>query len=1191
MRMNLVGLSTLLAKIRGKVFLYFSIFFLHFLFVLLLFLLYDLFRINIAVLFFLPLFISAKKFKLTGGVFSGAFLYLVYFLFIYYFDYGRRHSSSFVYNNIFLFGFVILAIGIGAGFYFRVLEKLNNLKDKYVNFIEGTDSFILRSDKRGRITFTNHISEVVLGLKPEECIGKRAIDFIHPEDIQKTKKKFLSLVKHRRLSGNHENRIVGLNGQIHYMLWTLQFHYDENGYLERMDNIARDITELKEAEVALLKNESRLKKAQKIAKIASWEKNYQTGEIFWSEELYILLGYENTKVVPSFKLFSQHLYEDDRKNTLGIHIIKKLIQSNKPLDIEFRFLNQKKEIRYARAQLELEINESGKWLFGTFQDITERKKIDEKLKIEKERLLNILEILPAFVYLQKSDYTIAYGNQKFKEYFGDFTDKKCYEILVSRGSPCVDCKTFGVFEKKEKLEWEWTDAQGRLFQVIDYPIQDYDGTDLVLEMGIDITEKKQAMDAINRERNLFIGGPVTVFKWKLQDAWPIEYVSPNVIQYGFDTQDFFDGKLSYLDIVHPEDRKRVKEQVYGNIELGLNTIEQDYRIICPDNEIIWFYDFTVVVKDENGVATHLDGYVLNVTERVLREKAIKKSELSFKTIIQSSYDAILIVDENRKVQFANHAAEVLFEKTAEDLQDLNPPLLNGNKTEIDIPQQDGTIVVAEMKNGEIQWEGKKATLVSFHDITSYRNAEIKIKEAKEKAEEADRAKSEFLANMSHELRTPLNGILGYTQILKKEKGLTEFQIKSIDIIEQSGMHLLNLINDILDLSKIEAKKMQLNEDEFHLPSFLEGIIGMIKMRATDKGLKFNFEIISDIPHFTYGDNRLLGQVLLNLLSNSVKYTEKGTITLTIGYVENGKKLRFQVEDTGIGIPDDMIQDIFSPFKQVEMHIRNVEGTGLGLSISQKLVNMMGGQLQVESIPNQGSKFWFDIELPEVSKETEKKETNSSKIIGYEGKRIKILIVEDILENRMILNRLLSTIGFEVLEAKNGLDGFNKAKETFPDLVLMDLYMPVMDGFQSIKKIRETPELHKTKIFTISASSEDFITKKFSNIGCTDYILKPVIEKEILEKIQKHLHLNWIYEKKDDTQDENGLKKDVELVRPPINEINSLYTITKRGDIKRLNKELDKLENLDAKYKPFVKVMRNLASTFQINKIGEFLEIK
>ncbi|MCB1190540.1 MAG: PAS domain S-box protein [Leptospiraceae bacterium] len=1116
------------------------------------------------------------------------FPHIVYLFLLFGFFYFFQIDLSFL--VILFFSLTFLTFGSVVGIFYKLLENLKETNSKYADFIEGTDNFIIRSDKHGKIIFANQISEKILGLMPTECRGLKAIDFVHPDDLKKTKKIFLYCIKNHKQYASLENRLRGLNGQIHYLLWTIHFHYNKKGILERIDNVAKDITELKEAETALLKNESRLKKAQKIAKIASWEKNYQTGEIYWSEELYFLLGYTNPKIQPSYRLLLDHIYPEDKRKILDISIIKNLIKTKKPINVEFKFFTVQKETRYANAQLEMEINETGKWLFGTFQDITDRKRIDEKLKLEKERLINLLEVLPAFVYLQRKDYSIAYGNKKFKEYFGEVGNKKCYELLISRGNPCENCRTFEVFENKNTIEWEWTDKNGKVYQVINHPFQDSDGTDLVLEMGIDITDKKLAEEAIKRERHLFIGGPVTIFKWELKEGWPVEYVSPNVIQYGFDPKDFLEGHLSYLDIIHPEDRQKVEEQAYRCIENGLNTIEQDYRIICPDKEIIWFYDFTVVIKNDQNVVTHLDGYVLNITERIQREEALKQSEVNFRAIIQSSYDSILILDTNRKVKFSNLAAEKIFEKSSKELLSLNPPLLFDKKTEIDIPQKNGNIIIAEMSNVEIQWEGQKAILVSLHDITGYRTAEIKIKEAKEKAEEADRAKSEFLANMSHELRTPLNGILGYTQILKKEN-LNEFQQKSIDIIEQSGMHLLNLINDILDLSKIEAKKMQLKEDEFHLPSFLEGIIGMIKMRAEDKGLTFEFIAISNIPHFTYGDNRILGQVLLNLLSNSVKYTEKGKILLTIGYVDGAQKIRFQVEDTGIGIPDNMLQDIFSPFKQIEMHIRNVEGTGLGLSISQKLVQMMGGQLQVESKLNHGSRFWFDIELPEVSKEPEEIQNQDTKIIGYEGKRIKILIVEDILENRMILNRFLSLIGFIVMEAKNGEEGVNKARDLLPDLILMDLYMPVMDGFQAIKQIKEIPELAETKIFTISASSEEFITKKFSNLGCTDYILKPVMENEILNKIERHLNVKWIYEKRGDLSnlEKQATHLDSEIVRPSSNEIKSLYKITKRGDIKRLNKELDKIELLDVKYKPFVKKIRSLASTFQIKKIGELLE--
>jgi PAS domain S-box-containing protein len=605
-------------------------------------------------------------------------------------------------------------------------------------------------------------------------------------------------------------------------------------------------------------------------------------------------------------------------------------------------------------------------------------------------------------------------------------------------------------------------------------------------------------------------------------------------------------------------------------------------------------------------------------------EAREQSELLFNV----AQDAIVILNKQGMIRKVNPAALSLFAIKPFDLIGHRlSEVLQGLPIEIDLWQRRseqtfvryGETFTVEVSLSMLRHEDDSQDYMAIlRDITEQKQAETQLRDwaeqlelrvqkrtaeleaAKERADAANQAKSEFLASMSHELRTPLNGILGYAQILQRSTTLTASERRGVEIIYQCGSHLLTLINDILDLSKIEASKMELHPHEIRFPEFLQGVVEICSVRAQAKGIDFDYHSDSQLPVGILADEKRLRQILLNLLGNAIKFTECGSVTFEVKVLDrktHEKEQRmhyligFKIQDTGVGIHPKDLERIFRPFEQVGAGNSKVEGTGLGLSISQKIATLMKGQIQVQSQLGIGSTFWLELDFPTA--EVANKSIAPRKAIGYRGQRFKIAIVDDRWENRSVLVNLLQPLGFQIVEASDGNEGLKRAFIDRPDLIITDIAMPEMNGLEMLRQLRQHPELRNLSVVVSSASVLDSDRERSLEAGGDDFLPKPVQSEELLLKLQKHLQLEWIYEtwqvEANSSATDGSVTSIAKCVPPSPEDLEIFRDWAKKGLIDRILKKVELLEASEPQLQPFCTQIRQLAKSFQLKKIREILQ--
>jgi PAS domain S-box-containing protein len=829
---------------------------------------------------------------------------------------------------------------------------------------------------------------------------------------------------------------------------------------------------------------------------------------------------------------------------------------------------------------------------GSLQDITSRKEAEEELRQHRERLAELVEErtaelreseeryrtlfdgVPTGLYRSTPEGQLLDANPAMVQMLGyasrgDLLAVRSPDLYVHPG----DRERWGELMAQEGVvrdfECQLRTNDGRVIWAEDTAraMRDKQGQVLYYEGSVeDITERKRAEAELQeyqehledlveertaelraseeRYRTLFDGVPVGLYR-TTPEGQVLDASQGFVQMAGYPDRETLLAMNTGSFYVDPE------QQVQWKALMEQSGIVRDFEAQGRryDGTVIWFSDSARAVRDQDGEVLYYEGSLEDITERKVLEEEIRRQKEYFEALFVGSPAAAMTTDMEANIASWNPMAEKLFGYTQEeavgrhvdDLVATDPNIRDEAReyTEQAISEgrfqstarrtrKDGSYVDVEVSVLPVVVGGERTGFVAtYHDVSE-------LQQARREAEAANQAKSVFLANMSHELRTPLNAILGFSQLMEGDANLTAEQQDNMGIINRSGEHLLALINDVLEMSKIEAGRLTVEENSFDLHELLDGLEQMFRLRAEAKRLTMTFRRAENVPRYVAADEGKLRQVLGNLLGNAVKFTQEGGVALRVSSTElrepggiqdltphagtsGSWMLRFEVEDTGPGIAPEDLEIVFEPFIQATSGPPQ-EGTGLGLSISRQFARLMGGDLTVRSELGQGSLFRFDVRVALSESAEVEEEEPRRQIAGLapdqrapDGGPYRLLVAEDRETNRLLLVRLLQPLGFEVREAANGQEAVELWQAWRPHLIWMDMRMPVMDGCEATRRIKAMPGGQDTAIIALTATVFEEDRERILLEGCDDFVRKPFRKDEIYDALAQHLGVRFVYE--------------------------------------------------------------------------------
>jgi len=1107
-----------------------------------------------------------------------------------------------------------------------------------------------------KATYINQSVTAITGYVPEDFTANPSFwaDHIHPED-----KPFVF---------ENMNKVVEQGTQEMEYRWQVaegsyKWFSDIARLVKKSDNSHyivgawHDITKRQQMKKALHESKKRYSSIIEVANEGIWFIDSNNLTTFVNQNMAKMLGYSEAEMRGK----SLFLFMDDKWHQQAEHNVERRRQGI-PEQHDFKFQRKDGTALWSILNTRPFFDKTGQYTgaFAMVTDITERKQMEDTLREQREFLRLIIDNIPQYIFWKDMNCVYLGCNNRFAQFVNlnhpeEIVGKTDFELIwqaqaesicrIERRLMETDTPEYHVIKQSHQAEGtvRWTETNK-------IPLHDVNGKVVgILGTTEDITERRTAEEKRHdiEARLAETQHIARLGHWKWEILTGMMEWSEEVLRH-FGLPDIPPHDISFetfIKAIHPDDRRSVYHWIDQTLYQN-KPYEIEYRVVRPDQTIRYLQSFAKTIRDSAGKLSHLLGTSQDITERKQAEldlqhsqKALEQSNVElqrFKTTLDMTLDCVFMT-EAKKYQFfyANQGATKLLGYTQQELQQMTlldivelnivhsqllkdafNPSQAGLTFESLFQHKNTSLIPVEIFAQFIQLEdNSQHFLIIARDITARQKAQAQLLQAKDSAESANRAKSTFLANMSHEVRTPLNGILGYTQILKRDDTLSTQQKEGIDVIHRSGEYLLTLINDILDISKIEANRIELYQTDLDLNDFLKSLINLFRMRSQEKGIGFIYQPLTKLPQLIYADEKRLRQILINLLSNAVKFTQVGCVTLKVGVIKSIEgeresvqgemesvqgesekaslpqtRLRFQVEDTGIGIAQTALSKICLPFQQVGDPKYQSAGTGLGLSITQKLVELMGGQLQVKSTLEQGSTFWFEADFATVSspQNVDKPLPKKSQKISFEGPPRKILVVEDNQDNRLVLTHLLTAFGFEVKEAKDGQDAISQTLEWRPDLIFMDIVMPVIDGYEATRQIKSIAELKQTIIVAVSASAFQSHQQQSQEAGCDDFIAKPIHTEALLKCLQKHFK-STVIEQKIATTDILPEAETVFLQEPSIEQAKTLFNLTLRGDLDGILEYVNKLEENEPELMPFIKQIKELAKELKIKRIRQIVQ--